>query len=211
MQCRCRTLPLRCGPQEKTLGIPRKAGAVGRPLPGRADGCPSAPHRPARAQCTHAVPQAEPPLPLRAVPWGAGDTLGERSVSLVSHPHQNAPPDVACPPVGRLGLRSPRAAVRCDATTATGPSQGPSLWRSFPDTLRAPHVRGVPRGLVVGSKRPDHARAVGHPVLSSAKMWSAVTQFVLRDRNHSANGPNRKQLSRDDTLLTNGVSLLHTI
>src|SRR5438105_12387762 len=37
--------------------------------------------------------------------------------------------------------------------------------------------------------------------LSSAKMWSAVTQVVLRDRNHSANGPNRKQLSRDDTLL----------
>ena len=27
-------------------------------------------------------------------------------------------------------------------------------------------------------------------VLSSAKMWSAVTQCVLRDRNHSANGPN---------------------
>ena len=43
--------------------------------------------------------------------------------------------------------------------------------------------------------------AEGFRALSSAKMWSAVTQVVLRDRNHSANGPNRKQLSRDDTLL----------
>jgi hypothetical protein len=38
--------------------------------------------------------------------------------------------------------------------------------------------------------------------LSSAKMWSAVTQFVLRGRQLSANGPNRKQLSRDETAPT---------
>ena len=95
---------------------------------------------------------------------GAGDTLGERSVSLVYRPHQNAPPDVACPPVARLGLTAPRAAGRCDATPATWPSQGPALGRAGPDTVGAPHVRGVPRGLVGWSKRPDHARALGHPV-----------------------------------------------
>ena len=97
-------------------------------------------------------------------PGGAGDTLGERSVSLVYRPHQNAPPDVACPPVARLGLTAPRAAGRCDATPATWPSQGPALGRAGPDTVGAPHVRGVPRGLVGWSKRPDHARALGHPV-----------------------------------------------
>ena len=36
--------------------------------------------------------------------------------------------------------------------------------RSFPDTLRAPLVRGVPAGLVGWSKRPARARAFGHPV-----------------------------------------------
>src|SRR3989442_15007948 len=51
----------------------------------------------------------------------------------------------------------------------------------------------------VGAYTVEHDYWYYH--LSSAKMWSAVTQVVLRDRNHSANGPNRKQLSRDDTLL----------
>jgi len=36
--------------------------------------------------------------------------------------------------------------------------------RSFPDTLRASLVRGLPTGLVAWSKRPAHARAFGHPV-----------------------------------------------
>jgi hypothetical protein len=36
--------------------------------------------------------------------------------------------------------------------------------RSLPDTLRAPRVRGVPEGLAVWSKRPNGARAFGHPV-----------------------------------------------
>ena len=39
--------------------------------------------------------------------------------------------------------------------------------RSFPDTLRAPLVRGVPAGLVGWSKRPARARAFGHPVPQS--------------------------------------------
>ena len=45
--------------------------------------------------------------------------------------------DVAFPPVGRLGLTSPRSPVLCDATTTIWPSRGPSLCRSFPDPLRA--------------------------------------------------------------------------
>ena len=90
--------------------------------------------------------------------------MGERGVSLVSRTHWNTLPDVACPPGGRLGLTSPRSSVLYNATTALSPSQGPSLCRSFPATWRAPRVRGVPRGLVVWSKRPDNARAFGHPV-----------------------------------------------
>jgi hypothetical protein len=78
--------------------------------------------------------------------------------------------DVAFPAMGPLGLGSPPSSVLCDATTATWPSQGPSLCHSFPDTLRAPLVRGVPGGLVAWSKRPDSARAFGHPVPHSGHM-----------------------------------------
>ena len=39
--------------------------------------------------------------------------------------------------------------------------------RWFPDTWRASLVRGLPAGLVAWSKRPDHARAFGHPVPQS--------------------------------------------
>jgi hypothetical protein len=38
---------------------------------------------------------------------------------------------------------------------------------SFPDTLRASLVRGLPAGLVAWSTRPAHARAFGHPVPQS--------------------------------------------
>jgi hypothetical protein len=60
------------------------------------------PHRSGRAQLTHPVPQAEPLLPLGAVQWGSGDTIGERKVSLV------------CPPIERSARRrlSGRALAR---------------------------------------------------------------------------------------------------
>src|SRR5262245_49543096 len=53
--------------------------------------------------------------------------MSELRVSLVYRTPWNALPDVAFPPVGRLGLTSPRSLVLYDATTATGPSRGPSL------------------------------------------------------------------------------------
>ena len=85
------------------------------------------PHRPARAQFTHAVPQTEQQLPLHTVQWGCGDTIGELGVSLVYRTHRNTLPDVAFPSVGRLGLTSPPATVLCNATTASWPFRGPSL------------------------------------------------------------------------------------
>ena len=64
---------------------------------------------------------------MSAVQWGCGDTIREPRVSLVYRTHWNALLDVAFPPVGRLGLTSPRSLVLYDATTATWPSRGPSL------------------------------------------------------------------------------------
>ena len=78
-----------------------------------------------------------------------------------------ARPDVAFPPVGRLGLSSPPSTVLCDATTATCPSRGPSLVARSPIPCVLPSVCGLPGGLVCWSKRPDHARAFGHPVPQS--------------------------------------------
>ena len=99
-----------------------------------------------------------------AVHWGSGDTIGEHRVSLVCRAHWNALLDVAFPPVGPLGLTSPPSSVLCDATTATWPSRGPSLVARSPIPCVLLVVRGVPAGLVAWSKRPDHARAFGHPV-----------------------------------------------
>jgi len=78
--------------------------------------------------------------------------------------------DVAFPPVGPLGLGSPPSQVVCDATTATMPLSGRFTCRSLPDTLRASWVRGLPAGLVAWSKRPDSARAFGHPVPHSGSL-----------------------------------------
>ena len=53
--------------------------------------------------------------------------MGELRVSLVYRTHWNALPDVAFPPVGRLGLTAPPSTVLYDATTATCPSRGSAL------------------------------------------------------------------------------------
>ena len=73
-------------------------------------------------------------------------------------------PDVAFPPVGRLGLTSPPSSVLCDATTATCPSRVLRLSLASPIPCVLLVVCGLPAGLVAWSKRPDHARAFGHPV-----------------------------------------------
>ena len=88
--------------------------------------------------------------------------MSAKSLSCVSP--LDALPDVAFPPVGRLGLTSPRSLVVCDATTATVSLSGRFACRSLPDTLRASGVRGLPAGLVAWSKPPHSARAFGHPV-----------------------------------------------
>src|SRR5262249_47444999 len=101
---------------------------------------------------------------------GSGDTIGERKVSLVYHTSWNALPDVAFPPVGRLGFTSPHSTVLCDATTATSPSRGPSLVARSPIPCVLLAVCGLPAGLVAWSKRPTHARAFGHPVPHSGSV-----------------------------------------
>src|SRR2546427_1717209 len=73
-------------------------------------------------------------------------------------------PGVAFPPVGRLGLTSPPSSVLCFTTTAPCPSRAASLVTRVPIPCVLPSVRGVPIGLVGGSKPPAHARAFGRPV-----------------------------------------------
>jgi hypothetical protein len=91
--------------------------------------------------------------------------VSAKSLSCVGPLH--ALPDVAFPPVGRLGLTSPPSAVLCDATTATCPSRGPSLVARSPIPCVLLTVCALPAGLVGWSKRPNHARACGHPVPQS--------------------------------------------
>ena len=87
----------------------------------------------------------------------------------------DALPDGAFPPVGRLGLTSPPSPVLCAATTALLSLSGSFACRSFPDTVRASAVRGVPCGLVAWWKPQDDARACGHPVPSSGPCaWRPV-------------------------------------
>jgi hypothetical protein len=105
-----------------------------------------------RASATHRCPLAY---------WCQGWYAQRLSSS--SHPWATRL-DGAFPPVGRLGLTSPLAPGLCAATTAALSLSGAFACRSFPDTLRAPLVRGIPTGLAAGSKRPDRARAFGHPV-----------------------------------------------
>jgi hypothetical protein len=102
-------------------------------------------------------------LPLPQCSGGLVTRLvSAKSLSCVNPLH--ALPDVAFPPVGRLGLTSPRSTVVCDATTATCPSRVASLVARFPIPCVLPYVCGLPYGLVIWSKPPDHARAFGHPV-----------------------------------------------
>jgi hypothetical protein len=140
------------------------ADAVGSQLPGRADGYPSGPPpdphvrnsrmRFLRQSFLLPLPQCSGGLVTRLV--------SAKSLSCVNPLH--ALPDGAFPPVGRLGLTSPRSTVLCDATTATCPSRVASLVARFPIPCVLPYVCGLPYGLVIWSKPPEHARAFGPPV-----------------------------------------------
>jgi hypothetical protein len=54
------------------------------------------------------------------------------------------------------------------------PLSGSFACRSFPDTLPASMVRGLPSGLVAWSKRPDSARAFGRPVPQSGNVLKEI-------------------------------------
>jgi len=98
-------------------------------------------------------------------------------------------PDGAFPPVGRLGLTSPPSPVLCAATTATLPLSGRFACRSLPDTAPASLVCGVPEGLVGRSKRPDSARACGHPVPHSGHVVKETAGSPTFPRAPSADMP----------------------
>jgi len=106
------------------------------------------------------------------------------SKSLPCLPPADALLDGAFPPVGRLGLTSPPSSVLCAATTAALPLSGSFTCRSFPDTLLASLVRGIPAGLVARGKLqvtpgPLVSRSP-FPALQQGDRWlSQVPEFPL--------------------------------
>jgi hypothetical protein len=144
-------------------------------VPGRADGYPSGPPtdpdvRNSRIRFlkqSYGCPCKDTLAPpSTGLPWSGLVS----SKSLPCLPPVDALLDDAFPPVGRLGLTSPPSSVLCAATTAALPVSGSFTCRSFPDPLPASVVRGVPFGLMVEWKPPNHARAFGHPVPHSGNM-----------------------------------------
>ena len=125
------------------------------------------PHRPVRAQCTHTVPQAKPLLPVMQSTWGSGDTSGEHGVSLVCRTHWkpcSTSPSLSWVPWASVPHRPQYSATRRLPSGLLGVLR--FVARSpIPCVLLA--VCGVPAGLVLWSKRPEHARAFGHPVPQS--------------------------------------------
>jgi len=76
------------------------------------------------------------------------------SMSLPCFLPAEALPDGACPPVGPLGLRSPRAPVRYAARRPPGPPRGASLVARHPESLA-----GFPRACdPLPARRPVEAR-----------------------------------------------------
>ena len=86
-------------------------------------------------------------------------------------------PGGAFPPVGPVGRGSPPSMVLCAAKTTPCPSRVASLVARSPIPCLLPTVRGVPIGLMIWAKPPDHARAFGHPVPQSGNC--ARRQVVL--------------------------------
>jgi hypothetical protein len=91
--------------------------------------------------------------------------VSAESLSCVCPLH--ALPDAAFPPVGRLGLTSPRSAVLYDATTATLSLAGCFACRSPPRYLACSLRSWCPRRAHGPVEAPCHARAFGQPVPSS--------------------------------------------
>src|SRR4029453_7297592 len=90
----------------------------------------------------------------------------------------------ALPPVGRLGLTSPRSTVVCDATTATWPSRGSSLVARSPIPGVLPSFVVSPQGSWPGrSAQPTPGLLVTRspmPGLSQGARWlSHVPEFPL--------------------------------
>jgi len=162
---------------------------VDETLPGRADGYPPGPPtdpyvRNSRIRFlkqSRCCPCKDILAPQSTgLPWSGLVS----SKSLPCLPPADALLDGAFPPVGRLGLTSPPSAVLCAATTAALPISGSFTCRSFPDTLLASIVRGIPAGLVARGKLqvtpgPLVSRSP-FPALQQGDRWlSQVPEFPL--------------------------------
>jgi hypothetical protein len=114
-------------------------------------------------------------------------------------------PDVAFPPVGRVGLTSPPAAVLCAATPATCPSRGPSLVARSPipgvllacvvappGSLSSRSAQTAPGPWVTRSPHPG--RSARRPMaLPRSRVPPVPTCPALRPRWCPAHSPSRTQ------------------
>ena len=129
--------------------------------------------------------------------------------------HWNALPDVAFPPVGRLGLTSPRSAVVCDATTATRPSRGSSLVTRSPIPCVLLLFVVSPQGSWLGrSAQPTPGLLVTRspiPGLSQGARWlSQVPEFPLY-RHAPLSDPGGVLGTRHDAPKTAAFQCLETV
>jgi len=160
------------------------AAGSGR-LPGRADGYPSGP--PTDPYVRHErirFLRHSFLLPLQQCHGGVVTRLvSAESLSCVSPLH--ALPDVAFPPVGRLGLTSPPCSVLCDAATALLSLAGCVACRSRPDPLRAPGRLWSPVRARVRVEAPRTRQGLWSPgppcrALRQGDQWlSHVPEFPL--------------------------------
>ena len=109
------------------------------------------------------------------------------------------------PSHGSLGLRFPTFRGTMRRYDCHLPLSGSSLVARSPIPCVLPSVCGLPEGLVTWSKRPDHARAFGHPVphsrsltrrqvaLPSSRATPVNTYSALRPRWCLAYSPSRTQ------------------
>ena len=149
--------------------------------------------------------------PSTGLPWSGLVS----SKSLPCLPPADALPDGAFPPVGRLGLTSPPSPVLCAATTALLPVSGSFTCRSFPDTLPASVVRGVPSGLVARRKLqvtpgPLVTRSPSPGLIQGDRWLSHVPKFPLW-RHAPLSDPGGVLRTRPSVLRTAAFPRLHTV
>jgi len=141
--------------------------------------------------------------------------MSERKVSLVSRPSWHALPDVAFPPVGRLGLPSPPSPVLYDATTATWPARGAALVARSPIPCVLPSFVVSPQGSWPGrSAQPTPGLLLTRsplPGLAHGARWLSQVPACPLGRHAPLSDPGGVLRTRHNALRTAAFQGVHTV